>query len=344
MTKKEAFRAFVFLCVSICAFCGLASVLKIKNTDGAERFNTFYKEEKNSLDAVYIGSSGTDRYWNAPMAYHDYGIAVYPLTTNSQPVAAIKGCIREVLKTQNPEVFIVEIRSVRKVVDQITDSTLHQAVEFMKPSFNRLKTTKEIMDFRGYGLAESMEFYIPFIKFHSRWEKIKKTDFVKKYSDLKGTWVGKKASFMRNGMEMISKPTRDQAPVQEKVETVLRDLMEFCNENNVKVLFVASPFNVDLEARKEFNYTMDLASQYGFPSIDFNQIYDEVGIDFSHDFYNKEHVNIYGSEKYTRYLSNYLMEHYNMQDKRNDPVYASWEDYYRKYEKIIKKGKQTWGE
>lgn len=342
MTKKQFIRSFIFCIVAICVFLGLASVLKKKNSDSAERFNTFYEEEKNSLDAVYIGSSGTDRYWNGPLAYHDYGMAVYPLTTNSQPVAAIKGCIREVLKTQNPKVFIIEIRSVRKEVDQITDSTLHHAVGFMKPSFNRIKTTKEIMDFRGYGLGKSMEFYIPLIKFHSRWVNLEKYDFVKKYSDLKGTWIGKKASYMRKPMEFISEPTQIRTPIQEKVELVLRDLLEYCNENKLKILFVASPFNLEQKAREEFNYTMDLVSQYGYPYIDFNQIYDEVGIDFSMDFYNKEHVNIYGSEKYTRYLAEYLLEHYDIKDKRGDKIYESWETSYQKYENLIKNGKQKW--
>ena len=38
----------------------------------------FYEEEADSLDAVYLGSSNCYAFWNALVAWHSHGLAVYP--------------------------------------------------------------------------------------------------------------------------------------------------------------------------------------------------------------------------------------------------------------------------
>jgi hypothetical protein len=51
--------------------------------------------------------------------------------------------------------------------------------------------------------------------------------------------------------------------------------------------------------------------------IDFNVLKDEIGIDWSQDTGDAgDHINIYGCEKTTRYLIDYLNENYDLPDHR----------------------------
>ena len=46
-----------------------------------------------------------------------------------------------------------------------------------------------------------------------------------------------------------------------------------------------------------------------------------MNLDYRYDFYNGNHVNIYGAEKYTNCLSEYLVKNYNLPDRRGEKEY-----------------------
>ena len=73
--------------------------------------------------------------------------------------------------------------------------------------------------------------------------------------------------------------------------------------------------------------------EYGYPFINFNLLYDELDIDFARDFYNGSHMNTNGAVKFTRYLAAFLSEHYNLEDKRQNEEYSSWNASYEIWRK-----------
>ena len=64
-------------------------------------------------------------------------------------------------------------------------------------------------------------------------------------------------------------------------------------------------------------------------------------INFENNLYNNDHLNIYGSTKYTLYFAKYLKEHYDLPDHRDDKNYASWNKEYERlktdFNKLTKK-------
>ena len=70
--------------------------------------------------------------------------------------------------------------------------------------------------------------------------------------------------------------------------------------------------------------------------------------DYLTDCYDdSSHLNPSGAKKVTAYLGNYMMSHYEIPDRRNDPAYAKWHDdlvryttykhKYHKYNQTLKK-------
>jgi hypothetical protein len=75
-----------------------------------------------------------------------------------------------------------------------------------------------------------------------------------------------------------------------------------------------------------------LVNEYGYEFFDTNDYYDEMGIDFSHDFYDNNHVNYYGAQKYTVFLANYIKNNYSVTDRRDDSRYSDWYSGYEVWE------------
>ena len=60
-----------------------------------------------------------------------------------------------------------------------------------------------------------------------------------------------------------------------------------------------------------------------------------MGLDFDTDLYNSTHVNIFGADKYTDFLSNYLKTNYNLPDRREDKNYQEWFDLLENWNKQV---------
>ena len=93
--KKLVFtiKALIFAAIFLTAFI-FASYIIRPDSEMKERFAGFYAEPKDSLDVVIIGSSPCSAFFcSAYMG--EYGIALYPISTNSQPTTGIKYLIKK---------------------------------------------------------------------------------------------------------------------------------------------------------------------------------------------------------------------------------------------------------
>ena len=100
---------FVKICTFIFIFCILWRV--VFNILWLPKNSTtyFYKENKNTLDIVYIGSSNANAHFNSLLAYDLYGFKTGLLSIDSQPFIAIKYLIKESEKYQKPSLYIIDI-------------------------------------------------------------------------------------------------------------------------------------------------------------------------------------------------------------------------------------------
>jgi hypothetical protein len=52
--------------------------------------------------------------------------------------------------------------------------------------------------------------------------------------------------------------------------------------------------------------------------LDFNEAYDEIGIDFATDFADYDHLNVAGCQKFSFYFGKVLRTFYELPDHRNE--------------------------
>ena len=121
------------------------------------------------------------------------------------------------------------------------------------------------------------------------------------------------------------------------VKIYLEKIEELCEKNNAQLLLVSmpSPKNWNHKRHAEMQ---QYADEKGIAYLDLNEKVEELGLNWAEDTQDKgDHLNVYGAEKVTSYLGNYLEDNYELEDHRNDPAYEAWNQLAEQYEQNLAK-------
>jgi len=344
------------LCAGL-LFCYLNKVFSMGDADGnRQTFKAFYAEPAGTIDVMYLGTSASNRYFINPLAYKEEGMTCFTLATMGMPMFFVPDLIDEVAKTQDPQLYIIELRWVQKDRDMITDAHIRRVTDNLKWSgikkhaidlaFEQMDGSKGML---GDISDKKIDYYIPILKYHDRLQQgqMSPGDFKLTASKnrTKGYIMSKNTTTQVN--QFPEELTGKRAPLSDLAETALTATLDKCDaltaQEDKQILFVLSPFCCHEKQKQIFNTAMDMVRERGYPVLDFNtpEMYEELGLDFDKDFYNSKHVNFIGAEKYTRYLTDYIAAHYGLPDHRDQEGYESWEEAYETYEAFVSGGIDT---
>ncbi len=98
-------------------------------------------------------------------------------------------------------------------------------------------------------------------------------------------------------------------------------IRQLCEEKNIRLLLVKAPSVSPVWYPKWEEQITAYAKRYSLDYINYLELVDEIGIDFSKDTYDEGlHMNYSGAVKCADYLGRYLSERYKLEDKRTDPL------------------------
>ena len=346
MNKKQFLRTVCFLLLAVLLFLLLCDLFDSNTGHITQRIRTYRDQKPGAIDAVYIGTSGVDRYWIAAKAYEDYGMTVYPLSSDGAPCWLMLNQIRDAQRTQTPQLYILDLRSFTwDVKSDIPRSEVRaRRIIDVLPFFssNRLDAIKRSsallheVDPENYP-QNDLSFYLPFIRQHDKWHN---ADFsFVNLQDPPSQSLGFYMSFftVTRAPQEYAAVTEERAPLEAYNEANLRELISFIKEKDLSVLFLVSPYAATSDDLMQFNTIQDILEEEGFPYLFFNtaEMRDALPIDAATEFYNDGHVNYWGAVKYTDYLAAYLNEHYDFPDHRDDPRCASWNGVYATIQKRV---------
>lgn len=349
---KEVIRAVLFLVLALALFIYANLVLDFKS-DNQDRgtYRAFYDLPEDFVDVAYIGSSAVSRYFINPKAYNDEGIAIYSFGSPKTPVMFYDDIIGECRTTQDPELYVLELRNLCKGADAIDEQAVRLTVGGVKLSSpNRLAMVEEYLEYAekvdetGKFSDNVANYYLPFLGYHDRVlsRDLTVNDFLLKqpYNYMQGFYT--------------SKVTLTQVPQDEPLYSteigevdaisaeILDELLAYCDTLDAQVLFVMSPITTQsYEQSMGINALEKYVEDRGYDCINFNtyEMTETLGIDWETDLYNRNHLNYLGSEKYTAYFARYLKEEYDLEDHRGDPLYDDYyERGYKKYQNYVADG------
>lgn len=303
------------------------------NTYG-KTIDRFYKEAEGSLDGVYIGSSAAYRYWNAPKAYEDYGMAVYCMGTYVQPITLASYLLKEADKHQsNLKFAVVELRNIAKPPESYDDNNLKLVTDAMPYSLNRAAAIRYYVEYCEKIGAEIdtdiWDYYLPMLRERGEWAKTFTADSLEDYTyDSENVFKGftpakaDTAEYFEDKGEISHRE-----PLTAEQKELLGDLAETADEVDFEVIFVLAPTHTGQVQNGIMNSACDYMESKGCTVLNFNlePLRGELGMNWATDFYNRRHVTITGADRYTEYLSAYLADNFDLEDHRGEEGYESWD-------------------
>lgn len=351
MKRKNIVNSIIFVVIGSIVFLLVQDIFTLKFDypsvdDGATRgLYGFYSCDKNSIDAIFLGTSHMF-YGVSPMElYESYGITSYNLATPVQPIEVSYWLLREVVKKQSPKAVVLDVSNL--FFEGTSNVRWRYVIDSIPFSKNKLEFIKDYSNTVPYSEG-AISTLFPIIKYHSRWNELIKNDFIELgYPDIdysKGYMVRSQVSTYTlpvEEMNLINEELLSDVQEQtiiyyeetENITTInpvrttninqhnrkyLQQIQQLCNERGIELLLVKipavnNPSNYSSAwTLDRYSYVQELCADYDIQYWDL--LYDaDIGIDSTTDYFdNGIHLNLLGAQKITDALGKYFVNHYGL--------------------------------
>lgn len=332
--KKSIIKSILFVTCACALFAALSSLLRpVRNT------KSFYEQTEDMVDVLLLGSSHTHCNINPNILWDEAGLAAQGFTTPMQPMSVTYYYLQEALKTQSPKLVVLDVFTLYPL--ETEDGYLDSDSPHLKRAANGLKlspTKLEMVKNNVRQQEDAAQFILDLALYHNRWSIFTKNldiDEFRYKGYLLSLGTSDKVTPITAEEHLTDYPkTTETARILPRNLDYLNKIVALTKEKGIDLLLVKTPNPATLKSTEQqaiYNSLHQYAETEQIPFIDFNGAFEKIGLDFSKDFLDEGHLNIFGAEKFSRYLAAYLTAHYSLEDRRPNPDYADWDAEVRAY-------------
>jgi hypothetical protein len=207
----------------------------------------------------------------------------------------------------------------------------------MRRSANWLDTISTGMDYveqyspetipNGDSATLRLSYYFPIMQFHSRLmtDNFVLRDFVTGTTKMKGVYTAVQ-HYKTNRVNIV--PHEQYPEVTSQQQELLDAVIECAEENDLQLLFLNVATDLSEEYESSINAAVRYVQEKGYPVLDCNdaEVLAASGLDGETDFFDENHMNALGANKFTKFLASWVKEQVELTDHRGDTRYESWDD------------------
>lgn len=319
MNKKQIGRTAVFLLLLLAVVLYLNHTLKLKWLSPCYEsvtFPEFEELDENSVEVCVLGSSQIIYGVSGMQLYGEYGISAYSRGSAVQPMAVSYALLKESMKTQDIKLAVLDVSSLYETPGTSQWRKALDSMKFSEEKMEALQVYSRVVE----DADPLVSFFFPLIKYHTRWDELKKRDFeinAEEQAVYRGYYMERRAT-----PEELTELTYDNDEYEDDLQMVeyqkayLDKITEYCEAEGVELLLIKTP--KEDWSITEHTQVQEYAEEKGLPFFDFSSLamFEELGLDANTDFYDEEHLNLRGAQKLTAWLGNYISEHYELTDFR----------------------------
>ena len=328
-TQKTQSRAIIRLAVMVLLALFLFVSINLlfmpkyieENKDG--RITAEFYREKIPNDVLFIGSSTVYSAINPIVLFEEYGMTSFDRANSSQTAWVSYYMVKDAIEYAKPKMVVMDLSFLRYGDDYVEEAGNRKAIDGMRPSKTKYQCIKA-----AKSPDESYKDYLlPIGRFHTRWKHLTAEDWKYLYYKPTVSYNGYLPDYAveaatgepnTSGIEEIKMSARN--------ELFLKNILTICRDNEIELLLIKVP-TYSPKWGEEFTREIRLFSGgTGVDYIDFDDYTEEIGIDYTKDTADGGgHLNDAGAAKFSKYLGQYLTEHYQIADHRMEPdALAVW--------------------
>lgn len=295
-------RIVCFVLILIFVLNGVNNIFKVKYGDGIYDVTKFYELENDTVDVLILGSSHAFQNFNTGVLWNEYGMASYILGGSVQPMWNTYYYLKEALKTQTPELIILEAYMTTFLNEYSDDSRIIKNNYGLKWSVDKINSLMVSTPRERWS-----EFLLEYPQYHTRYIELSSEDFLQN----KGMPIFKHWKGFGCNMATTAADNVDVSHV----------------ENEIPILVVVSPYaGIKEDAQAMYNTAEKIANEYGVEFVNCNLSYQEIGIDYMTDSADKDHLNYRGNVKFSKEIGKHIVDNYQVTDRRGNTEYQTWQE------------------
>lgn len=277
-------------------------------------WEAFYKQEKNSIDTLIVGSSHAYSSFSPEIVSETMGGKTFILASNSQNVTQSYYNIKEALKYQKPKRIILEAFSINGNNNwkdsEDKDWKKESNIDGMRDGLVKMEAVAHQYDMENWAYA-----FLKLGRSHKNWMDpgVLLNNFYR-LSDGMQDYTGFLPSTSSMSAETKKKYDKQKYRKNYKFEIAesniehFQKLAELCEKNKIELIVIMAPmydkYIQSYDYSKQYETIKFLVEKENLFYLDLNMEYEKVGLtaeDFEDAYNTYHHLNAMGAEKVTKY-------------------------------------------
>jgi hypothetical protein len=290
--KKHWIRFIAFWIITTVLF----TLLNLAMKSGNEKWSYFYHLPRNSVDVIFIGSSHNFTAFQPTVIDSIIPVNSYVLGIDAENVIVSYYELREVLKTQHPDVVVLETYTM-DIDDTEKMGFIYEFTDAGVLDANKLAiATRYLMPEEYYSVFPTLRKRLDWSNLAGYFTALPKQLaflFSSEIDAKRGAQIRTHAIVDNDPGQETLNPDQEYREPSPDIEVYLLKFYELCKENDIQLVLATSPVLNERMVENEFYAPYDesaFVEKYNIPVITFPE--DEFNL---LHFYNPTHVNMLGS-------------------------------------------------
>ena len=292
--------AFVLAAALLLNLCG--AILRPAHTDYGSTWQAYLSEPRDSIDALFLGSSYAYCDWNPAAMYAESGLTGYVMGGSEQVPAITYWYLKEALRTQSPSVVVMEATSL--FFDRYQNYTQIN-LGYMPWGMNRVRAILECAEpEKKFGLFWDLYFY------HDRWKELGLVDIKKAIlppgaDHLKGHTAVDQVFEQTADGPFLSGMRQTEEVYRQNIQDFAR-IAALCAEEGIDLIVTVNPTYSQYTPEVYDRLRADVEQNPGVKFVNWADSFAEAGLDPTVHLYDGGHLNQAGAKIFSAYTGEYL--------------------------------------
>lgn len=319
-----------FIALTVACLHKIYDILRWKDTTGGylSSIEQLYNTDEDLIDLVFLGSSHCYCGIYPELLWEEKGIAGFDLAVSAQDRDSAYYQLKELLKTQHPQVVVVDIYGIC-FEKHLVESNVYRNYLSMKTSLN---SVAHIMAYAEREKRKELLAKWPIV--HTRYSELKEFDFVPYEPSIIGR--GSLITWNIFAVEEDNGVNRCETvqPLNDKNREWVQKLIALSEEEDFELIFSLIPWKREDETQAIINGFKEYIKGQEIAFVDFTELAEKLDICSATDWADPEHLNARGAQKLTRYLGEYITAKLEFPDRRGDARYHQWDEALERYHQL----------